>query len=96
MTTKTITLDSPIARGDTSIATLVLTKPSVGALRGISLSALVTMDVDALITLLPRITSPALTKNDVMALDIADLVAMGDAVMGFLLEANASRLESNP
>jgi hypothetical protein len=31
MTTKTIKLDAPIARGDTSIETLVLTKPSVGA-----------------------------------------------------------------
>lgn len=96
MTTKTIPLDAPITRGETSIETLVLTKPGVGALRGISLSALVTMDVDALITLLPRITSPALTKADVMALDIADLVAIGDAVMGFLLESKQSLPASNP
>lgn len=95
MTSKTITLDSPIARGDTSIETLTLTKPGVGALRGVSLSALVTMDVDALITLLPRITTPSLTKPEVMALDIADLVAIGDAVMGFLLESKQSLNASN-
>ena len=34
------------------------------------------MDVDALIMPLPRITNPALTKTEVMALDIADLVVV--------------------
>lgn len=95
MTTKTIKLDAPLARGDQTIETLTLTKPSVGALRGVSLSALVTMDVDALITLLPRITTPALTKAEVMALDVADLVAIGDGVMGFLLESKLSLPVSN-
>lgn len=84
-TTQTITLDTPVVRGEQTIKTVDVRKPQSGELRGTSLSALVSLDVDALQKVLPRITSPMLTEQDVAKLDPADLVQLGGAFAGFLL-----------
>jgi len=81
----TITLDTPITRGEQIIETIILRKPQVGALRGTSLAALVNLDVDALQRVLPRITTPTLTEAEIAQLDPADLVQLGGAFAGFLL-----------
>lgn len=81
----TITLDSPIKRGEQNITEIQLRKPASGELRGVSLADLLQMDVQALTTVLPRITTPTLTTQDVQALDPADLVQLGGGVVGFLL-----------
>lgn len=94
-TTETIPLDTPIARGDTKIESVTLRKPTSGELRGVSLTAVLQMDVDALTVVLPRISSPTLLKQDVTAMDPADLVQLGSAVAGFLLP-KASRPEASP
>ncbi|MGH8077877.1 MAG: phage tail assembly protein [Lysobacter sp.] len=80
-----ITLETPIVRGDQSIEKITLRKPSAGELRGVALSDLLQMDVAALQTVLPRITSPTLTTSDVAKLDPADLVQLAGVVVGFLL-----------
>lgn len=85
MTTETIHLDTPIQRGEDKITELTLRKPTAGELRGISLANLVQMDVAATITILPRITTPPLTPQEVAALDPADLLQISTAVVGFLL-----------
>lgn len=82
----TVTLDTPIKRGDQTITTVTLRKPSAGELRGTSLSALVNLDVDALQKVLPRISSPTLTEQDVARLDPADLVQLGGTFAGFLMQ----------
>jgi len=87
--TKTIELDSPIARGDTAIGQVEIRKPSAGELRGLSLASVLQMEVDSLVRLLPRITSPALTEADVRKMDPADLVQAGTEVAGFLLTKRA-------
>lgn len=84
-----ITLDSPIKRGEQTISTITLRKPGSGELRGCSLVDLMRMDVTALHTLLPRITTPTLTQHDVSKLDPADLTQLGTAVTGFLLPKSA-------
>ena len=81
----TITLDTPIKRGDQTITEVSLRKPTAGELRGVSLSALVNLDVDALQRVLPRIASPMLTEHDIAKLDPADLVQLGGAFADFLL-----------
>ncbi|PPU50061.1 phage tail protein, partial [Xanthomonas arboricola pv. corylina] len=43
------------------------------------------LDVTALATLLPRISSPTLTTADVNAMDPADLLAVGQEVQVFFL-----------
>lgn len=83
--TATITLDTPIKRGDQEITTITLRKPGSGELRGVSLMDLMRMDVTALHTVLPRITDPTLTAADVSKLDPADLVQLASEVTSFLL-----------
>ena len=80
----TITLDEPIQRGDTVIATIQLRKPKAGELRGVSLVDVANLDVMALQKVLPRITQPILTTQDVNNLDLADLMALGAEVAYFL------------
>lgn len=93
--TETLTLDTPIARGDTRIEAVTLRKPTAGELRGVSLTDILQMNVDALTVVLPRISTPTLLKQDVTAMDPADLVQLGSAVAGFLLP-KAARLEASP
>ena len=61
-------------------------KPNAGALRGVRPADLCGSDVDALLTVLPRITVPALTKAECLNLDPVDLIALGGKVIGFVLE----------
>ncbi|MDT3735550.1 MAG: phage tail assembly protein [Denitratisoma sp.] len=83
--TRSIALDTPIARGETTIASVTIRKPKAGELRGVTLTDLLQMDVTALTRVLPRITEPTLTEAEVANLDPADLTQMGTAVAGFLL-----------
>lgn len=80
-----ITLDTPIKRGDKDITELNLRKPTAGELRGVTLTDLLQMDVQALSRVIPRISDPTITEADVARMDPADLVQIGGAVAGFLL-----------
>lgn len=81
----TITLNTPLTRGEKKIAKIELRKPNSGALRGLSLLSIGQMDTDALVKLAPRITTPVLTEAEMRQLDIADLFQIGQGVAGFLL-----------
>lgn len=80
-----ITLDTPFKRGALTIDKVEVRKPLSGALRGVSLTELLQMKVDALQLVLPRVTTPTLLRQDVDGLDPADIVQLGTAVIGFLL-----------
>lgn len=87
--TDPITLDTPIKRGDQTITAVTLRKPKTGELRGCSLSDIAQLDVATLGRLLPRISEPTLTTQDVDNLDPADTMKLGAEVVGFLLPASA-------
>lgn len=93
--TKEIPLDQAIARGEQTIDTITLRKPAAGELRGVALTDLLQLDVAALQKVLPRISMPTITEQDVARMDPADLVQMGTAVAGFLLPKSA-REEQSP
>ena len=82
---KTITLDVPLKRGAQEITTLVLRRPTTGALRGVSITSVLQMDTGAIMTVLPRISTPTLTKQDVEKMDVADLTECGITLAGFFL-----------
>ncbi|WP_223569389.1 phage tail assembly protein [Pseudomonas sp. BF-R-26] len=82
----TVTLDTPIIRGKTSIDTLTLRKPQSGELRGVHLVDLLNLDVASLLKVLPRITSPGITAPEAAGMDPADLLACGNKVAHFLLQ----------
>ncbi len=87
-----VTLESPIARGTGRITQLQLRKPRAGALRGINLAELLQLRAEAVMRLLPRITTPTLTEQDVEQMDPVDLVACATEVVNFLVPAQ--RLEA--
>ncbi len=81
---KTITLEAPIKRGDTEITEIQIRKPKVGELRGVSLSQLMSMDVTELTKVMPRITQPTLTAEEIQNMDPADLIQIAIEVAYFL------------
>lgn len=83
---KLITLEAPVKRkGDNNdVHQLTVQKPMAGQLRGTKLVELLQMDVGELITVLPRVTEPALTPDEVARLDPADLLQLGTEVVTFL------------
>ncbi len=80
-----VALQEPIIRGETEITSITLREPRAGELRGLSLQALGQSDVSSLITLLPRISDPALIDAEVANLNVADLAALGSVVFDFFL-----------
>ena len=88
---KAIPLDEPIKRGDTVISEVVIRRPKAGELRGVSLMELGNLSVAALQTILPRITQPTLTAQEVAGMDPADLTELGSEVAIFLVK-KADRL----
>lgn len=87
--TDPIALDEPIKRGEQSIDSITLRKPKSGELRGVSLADVLQMQTDALITLIPRLSTPSLTAVEVRQMDPADLVQCGGEIAGFLLTKRA-------
>ncbi len=86
--TATVTLEEPIVRApDNQVAHLQLRKPVAGELRGLSLAEIATMKADAIVALLPRITTPPITDVEAAGLDAADLFQIGIEVAGFFLPA---------
>lgn len=86
----TVTLDTPIQRGETTIADVQVIKPNAGALRGVGLAAIANADVDALLVVLPRVTVPNRTKEECARLELPDLVALAGKVVGFLSPNSAA------
>lgn len=84
-TEKTVKLDTPIKRGKAEVTDIVLRKPQSGALRGTRLQAIMDMDVSAMMTIIPRISTPALTAQEMAEMDPADLTALSVEVVTFLL-----------
>ncbi|MXO73601.1 phage tail assembly protein [Alteraurantiacibacter buctensis] len=82
---ETIPLSEPIRRGEHEIAELGLRKPRAGELRGLSLQDVITSDITALLTLIPRISNPPLTPDEANALEPEDLAAIGGTVRGFFM-----------
>ncbi|EKN4067986.1 phage tail assembly protein [Yersinia enterocolitica] len=79
-----VTLENPVKRGGQEVASITLIKPNAGTLRGVSLAAVANAEVDTLIKVLPRMTYPSLTEQEVAALELPDLVTLAGKVVGFL------------
>lgn len=80
-----VALTTPITRGETSIDSLSLTAPKAGHLRGLSLADVVKMDTDAMLKLIPRLASPALTEHEISDLSVQDYTTLATAVIGFFV-----------
>ncbi|HYC80799.1 MAG TPA: phage tail assembly protein [Croceibacterium sp.] len=83
--TAPVTLANPVRRGDSEIAAVVLRKPLGGDLRGLTLQDVLQSDVNALIKLVPRISDPPLTEQEVAALEADDIAEVGGTIFGFFM-----------
>lgn len=86
----TVVLQTPIKRGKTVIKEVLLTGAlkQAGSLRGLKLYSIMTSDVDSLIKLLPRVTSPALTEIEIISMDTWDFAQLSQEVATFLQPAS--------
>lgn len=83
--TTVIKLEQPLKRGDTEITEITLHKPNSGNLRGVSLREVLEMNTDAVCTVIPRISDPKITPQEMPQIEPCDLVSMGAALANFLL-----------
>jgi hypothetical protein len=96
MTQKDITLSSPIINGKTEITKITIRKPLAGDLRGVKLLNFVDADIDSLAKVLPRISTPTLSEQDVYNMDLADLTNVVVEMSGFLKPKLSSVTEVSP
>lgn len=80
-----VTLSMPLQRGETSISALTIRRPKAGELRGLALPDIMTGEVVAMLTLIPRISEPPLTADEANALDPADLAEIAGTIRGFFM-----------
>ena len=82
---ETITLSEPIRRGETAIGAINIRKPKSGELRGLTLQDVLTTDISAVLKLIPRVTDPPLTQDEVDNLEPEDLAEIGGTIRGFFM-----------
>ena len=84
-THEAVTLSGGIRRGETLITAVVLRQPTAGELRGTNLLDVMQMNVDAMLKLIPRISTPTLHEPELARLDPADFTALATKVVGFFV-----------
>lgn len=80
---ETVEFDNPIVRGNLTITEVNINKPKTGALRGLALSDVLKLDIDTIIKLVPRVSTPPLAEHEVANLDPTDFLSISTAVVGF-------------
>jgi len=97
-------VDCPLAvpiiegEGDSKkeIKTLRLHRPSPGELRGLNLTQVISMDVTAMIKLIPRITTPILSEAQVADLDPFDFGVLAARISDFFTDSPVEGTSSPP
>ncbi|WP_127960143.1 phage tail assembly protein [Serratia microhaemolytica] len=81
-----VKLNTPIKRGKSKITDVVITPvlKQAGSLRGLKAYDVLTSNYDALLILLPRVTAPALTAEEITRMDTWDFCQLANAVVDFL------------
>ena len=82
-----ITLCEPIQRESGTIDKLTLRKPRAGELRGLNVQDLFRCDVVAVLTVLPRISSPHITDVEAASLCTEDFAEIAGTISGFFTTA---------
>ena len=72
------------------IESVKIRKPMSGELRGLRLVDLANADVSSMITVIPRISEPALTEQELSEMDPSDFSNLAIEVVGFLEAKNAT------
>ena len=86
---KTAILENPIKRGDIQITEIQIRKPNVGTLRNLSLQDVLKWEINAVNTVLTRVTQPALNVSELNAMDVSDYTTLTVELTSFLVSAEA-------
>jgi hypothetical protein len=89
-----VPIETPIKRGDTLVTSVTLRRPKTGELRGLLMTDVLQMDVNAMGKLLTRITDPALTKPEIDAMDPADFTSLATEAITFFVSRQAMKAAS--
>ena len=81
---QTIELDADIQIGGEHLEKLDIRKPNAQALSGIKIADLLQGDVNAVLKVLPRVSTPTLTQQQAQHLEPCDIAQIGGALMLFL------------
>lgn len=81
-----VKLVTPMIRtgGDITEITITSVLKQAGSLRGLKVYDVLTSSYDSLVILLPRVTSPALTADEIAHMDTWDFCQLANAVVDFL------------
>lgn len=90
--TARVPLVEPIERESGNITSLSLRKPKAGELRGLSIKDLINSDVSAVMTVLPRISDPFITDQEVAALAAEDIAEIAGTIVGFFMSPATKRM----
>ncbi len=88
--TQTLKITAEIKRGDKPLTEVSVREPKAGDLRGLKLFDIMQADVDAMATLLPRITTPPLISEDVYEFNLADCAAAAVIIADFTAPSSSS------
>ena len=87
---KTVTvdvpLDNPFMRGGQLIKSITLRKPLGGATTGTKMVDLLNLDLIAASKVVPRISSPVITAQEFLAMEVEDCTAIAGEIAAFLLQ----------
>ncbi|MGB0694009.1 MAG: phage tail assembly protein [Rhodospirillaceae bacterium] len=81
--TETVTFATPIPYGEETLSEISLRKPTAGDLRGLKLMSVLELETNSLLTLVPRLATPAVTSGQLQALSPGDLIKMAGVIGGF-------------
>lgn len=81
---QTVELENPILMGTLEITSIEIRKPNVLALQGVKIADLLQGDVTATCTVLPKISTPTLTKTLINQLEPSDVAQIAGAIVLFL------------
>ena len=86
---KTAILENPIKHGDIQITEIKIRKPNVGTLRNLSLQDVLKWEINAVNTVLTRVTQPTLNVTELNAMDVSDYTTLTVELTSFLVSAKA-------
>ncbi len=78
-----VNFEDGFTRGDETITRIRVRRPKAGELRGLSLKDLMQADVDAIVTVLPRISDPTMTMQEAASLEAPDIAEAGGTISSF-------------
>ena len=95
--TISVQLEEPVKRAGGDVSAVTVRRPRVGDLRGLNLMDVVQMKTEALVTLLPRVTSPTLVAHEIENMCPADFTNLAsEVVLFFAPKATAAQVSPQP